>query len=62
VSAAERFAAMDFDATDGPSVDDLGIDYGWPEPDEPCANVDLAVQLYWPEPDEPDESERNEHG
>lgn len=47
-SAGERWAAMDFDATDGLSVDELGIDYGWPEPGEPCGNVDLAVQLYWP--------------
>lgn len=47
-TAGERWAAMDFDATDGLSVDELGIDYGWPEPGDCCLDVLATAQLYWP--------------
>lgn len=48
MSAAARWAAMDFDDTDGLSVDEMGIDYGWPEPGDACLDVLVTAQLYWP--------------
>lgn len=49
-SAAERLRAMDGDATDGPSVDDVfeSGQYRWPEPGEACLCADATAQLYWP--------------
>jgi hypothetical protein len=51
MKAAKRCAAMDYDATDGPSTDELGIGYCWPELGQREMNVGLALQLYWPEVD-----------
>jgi hypothetical protein len=49
VSAADRLAAMDFNSTDSPSVDDLGaVGFRWPEPGDSCLCADATAQLYWP--------------
>lgn len=45
--AAYRWALIDGDETDGPSVDALGIDYRFPEPGD-LASSEVIVQLYWP--------------
>jgi hypothetical protein len=39
---------MDFDETDGLSVAEMGIDYGWPEPGDACLDILATAQLYWP--------------
>ncbi|MDQ1584544.1 MAG: hypothetical protein QOF36_2598 [Microbacteriaceae bacterium] len=48
--AATGLAAMDFDSTDSPSVDQAFPDgnYRWPDPGEVCLDVLATVQLYWP--------------
>lgn len=49
ISAAEAWELMDFDRTDSLSVDEMGIDYGWPEPGDCVATEEGTAQLYWPQ-------------
>lgn len=48
--AAERWAELDGDATDGPSVDEAfpAGAFQWPDPGEACACELATAQLYWP--------------